>query len=268
MRMAEEFDCAIVCADSRQLYRSMDIGTAKPTAEDRAIIPHFMLDIIDPGERYSAARYEKEAMSILEALFQKESEVIVCGGTGFYIKALLEGLDPIPNVPKDVFNKLNKRLEREGLESLVQKLLEVDPGRAEEIDLQNPRRVIRSLGVWESTGKPFSTFKRDRPKELPWKVEKILLLPDRDALYTKIDKRVDEMLDAGLEEEARHLYENRLLEKIDTVGYSEWSDYFKGAIDRETCVELIKRNTRRYAKRQYTWFRRLSGWRNVFHGAQ
>jgi len=268
MRMAAELDCSIVSADSRQLYRGMDIGTAKPTAEDRAMIPHFMFDILDPGERYSAAKYEKDATKILEALFQKESEVIVCGGTGFYIRALLEGLDPIPSVPKDVFNELNKRLESEGLESLVEKLLEVDPGRAKEIDLQNPRRVIRSLGVWESTGKPFSAFKRDRPKELPWKVEKILLLPDRNALYTKIDKRVDEMLDAGLEEETRHLHENGLLGKIDTVGYSEWLDYFKGAIDQKTCVELIKRNTRRYAKRQYTWFRKLSGWRREFHGAQ
>lgn len=264
MRMAAELDCAIVSADSRQLYRGMDIGTAKPTAEDRAIIPHFMLDILHPGERYSAARYEKDATKVLEALFQKESEVIVCGGTGFYIKALLEGLDPIPHVPKEVYDELNKKLERQGLDSLVQKLLEVDPLRAKEINLQNPRRVIRSLGVWESTGKPFSAFKRDHPKELPWHIEKMLLLPDRESLYAKIDKRVDEMLNGGLEDEARKLHENGVLGKIDTVGYSEWSNYFKGTIDLDSCVALIKRNTRRYAKRQYTWFRKLTGWRRIF----
>lgn len=267
IEIAARANCPVLSADSRQIYRGLDIGTAKATVDQQKIVKHYFLDILDPGERFSAAQFERDALAILEKVFGEGDQAILCGGTGFYLDAVLNGLDPLPKVPEEVNIGLEEELEVKGLEELYGELKTTDPMRATQIDEKNPRRVIRSLAIVRHTGRPFDSFLRKEPIKRPWDSIKLKLLPDRNLLYQRIDERVDLMIQQGLKEEARMLFQRGLLKEIDTVGYSEWVDYFEHKTDLEECIIQIKRNTRRYAKRQYTWFRRQKGWQ-VFNPAE
>ena len=260
MKMACRYNSSIISADSRQIYRGMDIGTAKPSVEELREIKHYFIDILPPGKPYSAGDFEKEADEVLRKELGEKGVAIVCGGTAFYIDSLLFGLDQFPRIPKEVIDELNAELKEKGIEKLAEEIHQCDPETAAEIDLDNPRRIIRALSVIRHTQQPMSFFKKQRTKEINYHPIFILLEPNREELYQKINTRVDSMVESGLENEARQLYENHPQGSIETVGYTEWFDYFKGTISREECIRLIKRNTRRYAKRQLTWFRKQDYW--------
>jgi len=260
MKLARRYTCSIISADSRQIYKGMDIGTAKPTGEELREIKHYFIDILPPEKPYSAGEFEKKADEVIQKELEENGVAIVCGGTAFYIDSLLFGLDSFPKIPFEVKERLNAELKEKGIEKLAEEVRRADSETAAEIDLDNPRRVIRALSIIRHTQKPMSFFKQKKNKELNYHPIFILLQPDRDKLYQKINARVDAMVEKGLENEARQLYERHPQGSIETVGYTEWFDYFKGTISREECIRLIKRNTRRYAKRQLTWFRKQDYW--------
>lgn len=238
----------------------MSIGTAKPSLEERQGIPHHFIDHVSIHEEYNAGKYEREVLEFLGSYFQRKSIGILTGGTGFYIQAVLKGLDRFPRVSKLVKDELERDLQLKGLELLLQELLSADPETYEAIDLQNPRRVLRALEVIRESGKKFSSFKQHAAERRQFKNLNILLKRDREELYRRIDRRVDQMIENGLEREASSLYPFRELNSLQTVGYQEWFDHFDGNIDRKTCIEKIKQHTRNYAKRQLTWFRKKEGW--------
>ncbi|TVR81765.1 MAG: tRNA (adenosine(37)-N6)-dimethylallyltransferase MiaA [Saprospirales bacterium] len=260
LKIASRANCPILSADSRQIYKGMNIGTAKATEGEQKLVKHYLLDLLQPGERYSAAQFETDALAILDRVFREGERAILCGGTGFYIDAVIRGLDPLPRIPEEINIQIEEELKEKGVEALYKELKKLDPKRAEQIDSKNPRRVIRSLAIVRYSGEPFNSFLRNEPIQRPWQSIRLMLLPERDFLYERINKRVDWMIQQGLEKEARELYNKGLLEGVDTVGYSEWVDYFEQKINWEECVYQIKKNTRRYAKRQYTWFRRQQEW--------
>jgi len=256
VRLAEDLATEIVSADSRQIYREMQIGTAVPSEEELARVPHHFIREISVHTPYSAAHYEKDALERIAALHKRYPMVILTGGTGLWIDAVNKGLDDIPGVPSDIREALNRIYEREGLAPLQAELREKDPAYYRQVDLHNPRRLIRALEVIRYTGKPYSSFRKGTPKQRPFRSLWFGLDMPREKLYRRIERRVDDMIAAGLEAEARQLYPYKHLPALQTVGYREWFDYFDGKISREKAVEEIKKNTRRYAKRQWTWFRK------------
>nr|MBS0036934.1 tRNA (adenosine(37)-N6)-dimethylallyltransferase MiaA [Saprospiraceae bacterium] len=261
MTLAKKYGCSILSADSRQIYRDMNIGTAKPTPEDMAEVHHYFIGILEPGAPYSAGQFERDVDEVLQSEFQKKDLAILCGGTGFYIESALYGLDNFPTIPEKFKQQLESEWREKGLGPLVEELRMRDPEIADTLDLNNPRRVLRALSVARHTGRPVTSFYRKKEKSLPYQPLFILLLPDRKKLYGRINQRVDQMMEMGLEKEARELYDRGLNERIHTVGYTELFDYFDGLISLNEAVDLIKRNTRRYAKRQLTWFRKKENWK-------
>lgn len=255
--LAEKLQTEILSADSRQFYKEMHIGTAKPDGVELASAPHHFIGHLSAEEDYSAGQFEKDALAKLEELFQKHDTIIAVGGSGLYLKALWEGLDDFPEIPKSLREELTTQYEKDGLESLTEQLKTLDPEFYEKGEIQNPQRVIRALEVTLHSGQPFSSFKKEKAQDRDFRVLKIGLQMEREALYNRINTRVDKMLEAGLEEEARSLYSKKELNALQTVGYQEFFDYFDGAISREKAIELVKRNSRRYAKRQMTWFRKV-----------
>jgi tRNA dimethylallyltransferase len=264
IKIAKQLDTEIISADSRQLYKEMNIGTAKPSAEELAKVPHHFIDHISIEEPYSAGRYEREVLSFLKTYFKKNKIALLVGGTGFYIQAVLEGLNAFPRASKEVKQKVANDLEQQGLSFLQDELKEKDPGSFQSLDIQNPRRVVRAIEVIRESGETFSSFKTRQTKDRPFEVVKILLERERSELYERINMRVDQMIKAGLEEEARALYPKADLPALRTVGYQEWFDHFDGKIDRETAIAKIKQHSRNYAKRQLTWFRKREDWHH-FH---
>ena len=255
VQLAKTLQTDVVSADSRQLYRELTIGTAKPTPEEMDGVRHHFINshaIIDP---VNAGRYERECLALLDTLFQTKDIVLLSGGTGLYINAVCHGLDEMPLVDPSLRNQLVIRLQQEGLESLQQELRRLDPVYAESADLQNPIRVTRALEVCLSTGVPYSSFRRQQTAERPFRSVMVALDRPRPELYERIDTRMDAMLKAGLVEEARSLLPFRDLPALQTVGYQEVFPYLDGEYDYEEMVRLLKRNSRRYAKRQLTWFR-------------
>ena len=247
----------VVSADSMQVYRRMDIGTAKPTAEEMRGVPHHMLDVAEPWEDYSAARYVAEASACVDGILARGKLPIIVGGTGLYIDSLVSGRTFAP-FPGGWREKLQQRLEAEGIGPLYAELRAVDPQRAEKLHLADHRRVLRALEVWYETGETI-TAHDERSRTQPPRYDAVrigLAFADRRRMWEQIDRRVDRMLADGLEAEARALYPYRELNALQTVGYREFFDYFDGRIGYDEAVELIKRNSRRYAKRQLTWFRR------------
>ncbi|MFC5411208.1 tRNA (adenosine(37)-N6)-dimethylallyltransferase MiaA [Larkinella bovis] len=258
VRLAQDLATAVVSADSRQLYRELNIGTAKPTPEEMQGVRHYFIDSHRMLEPVSAGQYEREALAVLDRLFQETDRVILSGGTGLYINAVCFGLDDVPQADPILRTELMNRLDTEGLEPLQHQLRALDPVYAETADLQNTQRVIRALEVVLSSGKPYSSFRRqetDGPASRPFRTVFIALDRPRDELYDRIDRRMDNMLAQGLVEEARSLLPYRHLTPLQTVGYKEVFGYLDGAYDAEEMVRLLKRNSRRYAKRQLTWFR-------------
>jgi tRNA dimethylallyltransferase len=254
--LAEKLHTEIVSVDSRQLYKEIPIGTAQPSTEELQRVKHHFVGNLLLEEDYNAGMFERNALELLENLFQKHDTVICCGGTGLYIKALCEGLDDVPKANELVREQLIERLEHEGLEALQIELKTLDPVHFEKMDAQNPQRVIRALEVCLSTGKPFSSFHEGAKKQRPFKIEKIGLELPREELYDRINTRVDLMLEAGWLEEAKAVFDKRHLNALNTVGYKELFTHLGGEMTLEEATEKIKINTRRFAKRQLTWFKK------------
>ena len=258
--LAREAGSPVVSCDSRQLFREMRIGTAVPTAEQLARVPHYFIGNLSVTDNYTAGMYEADAIRLIGRLFDEGHEtLVVTGGSMLYIDALCYGLDDFPEVPIQLREHLMECLQSEGVEVLADQLREMDPVTYDEIDISNGQRVIRALEVCLYTGEPFSSFKTRSFKERDFEIEKIGLLRPREELYARIDARVLQMMEDGLEEEARNLLPYRSLPALQTVGYRELFDYFDGKTDLDKAVRLIQRNTRHYAKRQLTWWRRDPG---------
>lgn len=256
IHVAHELQTEIISADSRQIYRELTIGTAKPSEAELKEVPHHFIDSHSITEDYDAARFGEEALRKIYTLFEKHDYVVVCGGSGLYIKALLEGFDDIPEVPDAVRDQLIEEFEAKGLLWLQNKMRELDPEHFRNIDHKNPMRLMRALEVIIATGKSISEFQKKVKKDLPFRVIKIGLELERAKLYERIDSRMDEMIAQGLFEEAQQLYPFKDKNALQTVGYQEIFDFMDGAYDREEAIRLLKRNSRRYAKRQLTWFKR------------
>ena len=260
IQLAHHFDTEIISADSRQFYHQIPIGTAQPSAEELAKVPHHFIGNLNLSETMSAGEYARHVHDLLALLFETKKIVILCGGTGLYIKALLHGLDEIPTVKTEIREELNHRLAAEGLPALTSQLQLLDPEYCQHADLQNPQRVIRALEVCLSENKPFSSFRNSHDKkDLPFDYKLFCLSPSRNKLYERINTRVDKMLEAGFEKEARNAWEFRNYNALKTVGFNEWYDYFEEKLSRTEAIEKIKQHTRNYAKRQLTWFRKMEG---------
>ena len=254
--LAHHFSTEIISTDSRQFYKGMPIGTAQPTAEQLAVVPHHFIADRLPEEELSAGGYEREALERLEELFTRHDVVVAVGGSGLYIDALCEGFDDLPSDTREVREELMRRLADEGLEALVEELRVRDEAYWAVVDRKNPARIVRALEVCITSGLPYSSQRTATKRERPFDVVKLGVLWDREELYDRINRRVDMMVAEGLEEEARGVFHLRHLSSLQTVGYREFFDYFDGTISREEAIDLVKRNSRRYAKRQMTWFRR------------
>ena len=256
IELAEKFKTEIISADSRQLYREIPIGTATPTPDQRNRVNHHFVAKLSLEENYNAGMFERDALEQLDVLFQSHDKVVCCGGTGLYIKALCDGLDDLPEADEDIRKQLIERLEEEGIESLQNQLSQLDPIHFAKMDAQNPQRVIRALEVCLSTGKPFSSFHDQKRHERPFKIIKIGLELPREELNQRINKRVDTMLEDGWLEEAKAVFDKRHLNALNTVGYKELFAHLSGEISLDEATEKIKINTRRFAKRQMTWFKK------------
>jgi tRNA dimethylallyltransferase len=256
--LAERLNGEIVSADSRQIYKYLDIGTAKPTPADRARVKHHFIDILEPGEEYSAGQFGQEARRVIERMFQRGKLPILVGGSGLYVKAVVDGLFEGPGRDPDVRSRLSEQMGREGVESLLEALRKVDPSAVANMTEVKPRRLIRALEVYAITGKPISEFHAEQETKPKFKAVQVGLDWKRAELYDRINERVDRMIAGGLVDEVKRLRArgyNRHLNALNTVGYKEVFDYLEGSCSLEDAVRLIKQNTRRYAKRQLTWFR-------------
>ncbi|MGX7687608.1 tRNA (adenosine(37)-N6)-dimethylallyltransferase MiaA [Flectobacillus roseus] len=255
VRLAKHFDTEVVSADSRQFYQELAIGTAKPTSEEMQGVKHHFIDSHSIADYYSVGDYERDCLAVLDEIFTRRDVAILTGGSGMFIKIVTDGLDEMPEADLELRESLMTRLETEGLGSLTTQLRELDPVYFEEVDQQNPQRIVRALEVCLATGQPFSAFRKKQKKERPFECIKIALERPREELYARIDLRMDLMLAQGLEEEARSALPYREHYALKTVGYKEIYEHWDGQYDRDEMVRLLKRNTRRYAKRQLTWFR-------------
>lgn len=256
IRLALHYRAPILSTDSRQVYRSMPIGTAQPTDEQLKTVEHHFIASHDIKDRLNCGEYEVQALACLEKLFAQHDDVVAVGGSGLYVRALCEGMDELPQADEALRRELERRLADEGIGALAEQLRELDPRYYEEVDRSNPARVMRALEVCLQTGRPYSAQRTGVRRERPFRIIKIGVDLPREVLYDRINRRVDAMVAEGLEAEARRLYPHRELNALQTVGYREFFDCFDGRVTRDEAVELIKRNTRRYAKRQLTWFRR------------
>ncbi|MDC0303535.1 tRNA (adenosine(37)-N6)-dimethylallyltransferase MiaA [Flavobacteriales bacterium] len=256
IRLAKELNTEIISADSRQLYREIPIGTAQPTTEQLDQAKHHFVANRSLEEGYNAGMFERDAMDVLEQLFLKHDNVICCGGTGLYIKALCEGLDNLPEADEGIRQRLTGQLESEGLESLQSELEKLDPVHFDKMDSQNPQRIIRALEVCLTTGKPFSSFHVTEKKVRPFILKKIGLELPREELYERINNRVEIMLKNGWLQEVQSVYSQQHLNALNTVGYKELFAHLAGEMTLEEATEKIKINTRRFAKRQMTWFKK------------
>lgn len=256
IELAMEYGSPIINCDSRQIYREMDIGTASPTAEQLARVQHFFIHTHSVTQYYTAGLYELEAMALLEELFKDHDRLVMVGGSGMYIDALCNGLDDFPPADMTLRNALMERLAAEGIESLRNELRVLDRASYDTIDIANPQRVVRALEVTLQTGRKFSDWKSAPKKVRPFAIKKIGINRDRDELYGRINRRVDLMMEQGLLKEVEGLVQYKNLPALKTVGYREIFDYFDGKHSLETAVELIKRNSRHYAKKQLTYWGR------------
>ena len=259
LSLARHFNTEIISADSRQFYREMNVGTAKPTPEELAQVPHHLINSLSIQQSYDVKQFETDALAAIDAIFEKSNVAIAAGGSGLFIKTLCEGIDEMPSAPPEVRQNLEDKLKAEGLEALTRQLKTLDPTYYQQVDLANPQRILRALEVCIATGQPYSSFRKEnnrKEKNRPFSIIKIGLERERNELYERINLRVDEMLDNGLLEEARQLYPYRQLNALQTVGYQEIFGYLDNNYDWKEAVRLIKRNSRRYAKRQFTWFKK------------
>ena len=258
IRLALHYGAPILSTDSRQVYRGMPIGTAQPSADQLQAVEHHFIASHDLTDNLNCGEYEVQALARLEELFADHDWVVAVGGSGLYVRALCEGMDDLPQADEPLRRELERRLAEEGLGAFAEELRELDPEYCRIADLNNPARVMRALEVCLQTHMPYSRQRTGERRPRPFEIVKIGIDLPRDVLYDRINRRVDRMLADGLEAEVRALYPYRELNALKTVGYREFFDYFDGRIGYDEAVELIKRNSRRYAKRQLTWFRRDS----------
>lgn len=254
--IAQYYRTEILSCDSRQIYKEMRIGTAVPDPTILDSVPHHFIQSHSIFDYYNASKFEIEALQTLDKLFKDLDIVLMTGGSMMYIDALCKGIDDLPEIDLQIRNKLTARMESEGIESLRNELRFFDPVYYQEVDLRNPKRILHALEICQMTGKPYSSFRVQEQKERPFKIVKIGLNRDRELLYTRINQRVDQMFAEGLVSEARALYPHRHLNSLNTVGYRELFDHFDGKITLEEAQEKIKANSRKYARKQLTWFRR------------
>ncbi len=256
LKLAKKFKTEIVSCDSRQFYREMNLGTAKPSSEELKAVTHHLINSLSIDEVYDVRKFEKDALQVLDGIFQKSDVAIMTGGSGLFADAITKGLDEIPDVDPAIRQQIIKEFEKNGLEWLQSEIETADPEYFNQVDRQNPQRLMRALEVWRETGLKFSSFRIKKTTSRPFQIIKIGLDRPRQELYDRIDSRMDQMIEAGLFDEADALFGKRHLNALQTVGYSEIFGFIEGKYDREEAIRLLKRNSRRYAKRQMTWFRR------------
>jgi tRNA dimethylallyltransferase len=252
--IARYFNCEIISADSRQFFREMSIGTAVPSVEQLETIKHHFIRFLSIKDYYSSSLFERDVLGLLPELFSKNNIVLMSGGSGMYIDAVCEGIDDIPDVDPSVREKYIDKYKSEGIEGLRVALKFLDPDHYAKVDLKNYKRIMRALEICETAGRPYSSFLKKQKIERDFGIIKIGLERTREDLYLRINSRVDNMIETGLEAEAKLLFEFRNLNALNSVGYREFFDFFDGKTSREKAIELIKRNSRRYAKRQLTWW--------------
>ena len=257
IRLAQKFKSEILSADSRQFYKELNIGVAKPTKKQLNDIKHHFIGHISIQENYSVGQYEKDGLKLLNQLFKKNDILFLCGGSGLYIDALCEGLNIFPDIKNNIKIRTTKDLKEKGINHLIKELKIVDKNTYDIIDKKNPRRIIRALEVYRSTGIPFSNYKLTKKKKRDFQTLFISLNYNRDLLYQKINKRTEKMINDGLIDEVKSLYKFKDLKALQTIGYKEVFKYLDGEYDLKKTVEEIKKNTRRYAKRQITWFKKI-----------
>ncbi len=254
--LARHFNTEILSCDARQCYQEMYIGTAVPTPEERKDIPHHFLQHQSIHQSFDAGDFEKQALLLLDQLFQTHDLILMVGGSGLYAKALMEGLDDFPKVNTKAINIVNNLFKKSGLEGLQKALKIQDPDYYQTVDRSNARRIIRALEVCETAQKPYSSFLGQTAKVRSFHTQTLQLTMDRTALYNRIDRRVEKMVDLGLKKEAQNLYPFKELPALQTVGYREWFDHFDGKLSHSEAIAEIQKNSRRYAKRQMTWFKK------------
>ena len=256
LRLAEKLGSPIISSDSRQLYRDLPIGTAAPTAEEQARVKHYMVGTLRLEDYYSASQFETDVLALLSILYKEREAVVMSGGSMMYIDAVVKGIDDIPTVLPEIREALWREYAEHGLQPLLDELRKADPKHYDEVDKQNYKRVIHAVEICRQTGKPYSSFRTNQRKQRPFQILQIGLQRDREELYERINLRVDKMMEAGLLDEARRVYPFRHLNSLNTVGYKELFRYFDGEWTLAEAVEKIKRNSRVYARKQMTWFKR------------
>lgn len=254
--LAQRLHCEIINADSRQIYRGIPICTAAPTADELAAARHHFVAFKDLEEQYSAAQFEADVLQLLPSLWQQGDYAVMCGGSMLYVDAVCRGIDQLPDISPEVRTAVKDKLAREGLESLVEELERLDPQYAAAIDRKNTSRVCHGVEICRQAGVPFSSLRTGKAKQRDFDIIKVALNIERDQLFARINSRVDRMIEAGLEQEARSVYHLRHLNSLNTVGMKEMFAMFDGTMDRHTAIERMKKNTRVYAKKQLTWYRR------------
>ncbi len=256
INLAKKFKTEIVSCDSRQFYRELNLGTAKPSPDELNQVPHHLINSLSIEDNYDVRRFEHDALEILDTIFKDGSIAVMTGGSGLFADAVTRGFDEIPDIDPDIRKRVISDYQSHGLDWLQTEVSRVDPEYYALVDRQNPQRLMRALEVFLGTGIKFSGFRQRKKTERPFRVIKIGLEREREELYHRIDQRMDQMINQGLFEEAESLFEKRHLNALQTVGYSEIFGYLEGNYDRSEAIRLLKRNSRRYAKRQLTWFRR------------
>ena len=254
--IAKHFDIPIINADSRQIFRELKIGTARPTEEQMQEVKHYFVGILGLEDYYSASLFEQQVLELLDQQFQTHDYALMAGGSMMYIDAVCDGIDDIPTIDDATRDLMKKRLAEEGLEKLCEELKILDPDYYDIVDRQNPRRVVHALEICTMTGKPYTSFRKREKRERPFRIIKIGLNRPREELYERINRRVDQMMAEGLLDEVQSLYPRRSLNALNTVGYKELFDYIDGRWPLEKAVERIKGNTRRYARKQLTWYKK------------
>ena len=256
IELAQRLHCDIINADSRQIYRGIPICTAAPTPEELAAARHHFVAFKDLEESYNAAQFEADVLALLPSLWQHGDTVVMCGGSMLYVDAVCRGIDQLPDITPEVRTAVKDKLAREGLESLVEELERLDPAYAATIDRRNTSRVCHAVEICRQAGVPYSTLRTGAAKQRDFRIIKLALNIERERLFDRINHRVDRMIEAGLEQEARSVYHLRHLNSLNTVGMKEMFALFDGTMDRHTAIERMKKNTRVYAKKQLTWYRR------------
>lgn len=256
LKLAKKFNSEIISCDSRQFYREMNLGTAKPSQEELDQVPHHLIDSHSIFEEYDVKQYESDVLAILDKLYQKSNMVLLTGGSGMYADIITQGMDSIPDISPKIREEVIRLYQQNGLEWLQNQVSIHDPIYFAQVDRQNPQRLMRALEVCLGTQQPYSNFRQKKKVERPFVSIKIGLDRDREELYQRIEDRMDQMIEKGLFEEAESLFPYRNLNALQTVGYTEIFDFMEGVYDRVEAIRLLKRNSRRYAKRQMTWFRK------------